>query len=733
MLDNEIDRIGNVAYFQSLKHQKRQGRFKNALTGAIDMEYDKEGLISVQIGIKNREFIFYYDEDFDGNNFYIKDLNILIKKCLDTMQFYYKSHKRYRHLFLASYWSTAELSQIKNFWEDSRVRNVSQSLMNISFNIHPKTFNVTILDIFHFFSDLKTKRKDLDTIAKLYGLEGKISLERFKGKSEEYWKKHMRELLNIDKNLFERYALQDIRITKQLIEKHRNRVFNETGIDIYNQKTNGSIAISFFRQNKMAEGEIFGNRNTKSRRFILKCSHGAVMCALKRGWVKQVYENDFSGFYTRTSVNTKLLPKSEKDIIFTNDLDEILDNAYDGWTEVYFKFPKKFKYPTLPVQEYHPYLKKPSMILFPRCGISFCTVSEIRTALDFGAEIDLLGGYYYNEGTDSWSEFAEEQMKLREEAQKNNDEIGSAIHKNMPNAAVGKLFQHKGGFDIENTKLISKFLKCDLKNVIENNLSISNIDSLINYTTDKTELKLLKKIKKNGTNDNVRIGVAWLPEWWSIILGRARAVLWWVVNKYGTDPVHLSTDSFHDVSPLNGDIETPFGAYKIEEKEISSGKDMFIVRTKLNVHGDNIVHHSLHLPQTKAKEIIINNQNIKYERIGRCTIRDGILNNNNFGKEKVQEMSFQTGWDNKMKIITNYKGEEEFEVWENIEEFFDFVDADRLTKIRDRAMIRHYAGQHRIARDLERNISGDWYEEDRTLEDDERDEDVIREAMRWMR
>jgi hypothetical protein len=706
MLNKEIDEIGFTVYSQELKSLEAKGLLASAITGSIDMEYEGKELLSTQISIEGQERIYYM------NYTDIPQLKALILKQLDDQGVNYKSPKKPIHLFLATYWSSAEFNNINNLWEDADMRHVTPKIMNANFigfkRYYKKrdgsqgsktTLHITLLDIFHFFTDLKMPLdenghrlgKGLVNVAKLYGLNAqKMSLDGIGGLSGKYWIEHMATLKTKHPLKFRQYALQDVTVTEELMKKHRDIMFNETGIDLFRAHTNGGIAMSYFRTFKMHKGQEFGNSNGAARKLALLCGHGGVMVALKHGLVKTVYENDFKQFYTNISANTKKLPRNAEEIYAAGDLAELL-SGYDGWGKVKFHFPDTYKgkklWPTLPVQELFPNSAKISCVLFPKNGISFCTVTEIRTAMLFGAKIEFMEGYYYIDGSGAWSVFAKEQVEYRETAQKKEKLIEAALHKSMPNAAVGKLLQHKRGKSLASIKAVAEYLEVSVKDVYMGNYGIADLEYTKELEKDnKKAMSLLNKILPDHQEHGV--GSSWLPEWWIVILGRARAALWWTVNTYAIDPVHLSTDSFHDVKPLTERLNTPAGIMPIEVKHTHQGEDMFLSRTKLSIHGNKVIHepetitedqergeysssvisHALHADRVTGGKLIVADKTAKYIKNGNMTLFQAMAQGCQFADAYKQEMTFNPGFDYKVKILENG----EYEPWENIAEYFAF-------------------------------------------------------------
>lgn len=232
MLERQLKKLGNGIFRQSIKQHASKGKYKNALLGAIDFEWGGGFLLSIQIQIEGHNYIHYLPEGQKLTS--IDELRKLILE--DMVKAGFTDYKtKTQHLYLASYWSTAELSKVARFWEMSQVINTTNSLMNVTFpgysTVSPEgktktRLTVTILDVYHFFKYAKVKKKGLDSVAKLYGFEGKVTLEGFNGHTELYWKQHMDELLKLYPTKFEEYALQDTILTESLLRKHRDIIYD---------------------------------------------------------------------------------------------------------------------------------------------------------------------------------------------------------------------------------------------------------------------------------------------------------------------------------------------------------------------------------------------------------------------------------------------------------------------------------------------------------------------------
>jgi len=168
MLRNEIETFGKLLFIQSLTSLKtREFRTpEQAIIGAIDFEYYKKRLISVQLSIEGRTKFILIDAKL-SETFDIDNLKGIILDFLDEIGIKYRSQKKPKHLYLASYYSTAELSMLKDFWNKSSVRHVMPKIVNVSFPLlkrkterkgkrHDGLFFCSIIDIYHFFTDMKT-------------------------------------------------------------------------------------------------------------------------------------------------------------------------------------------------------------------------------------------------------------------------------------------------------------------------------------------------------------------------------------------------------------------------------------------------------------------------------------------------------------------------------------------------------------------------------------------------
>lgn len=116
--------------------------------------------------------------------------------------------------------------------------------------------------------------------------------------------------------------------------------------------------------------------------------HGALFQAFRRGFdEKQLWAYyDVNGLYSHIMM-TAPLPFS---IGYTREWEEatmekIRSPAYEGCCKVWFSFPRKRRYPCLPVVS--------NKLYFTLQGVSYCTFAEVKLALEMGARIKLYGGW----------------------------------------------------------------------------------------------------------------------------------------------------------------------------------------------------------------------------------------------------------------------------------------------------------------------------------------------------
>lgn len=455
-----------------------------------------------------------------------------------------------KFLYLISHFSVAEFRHIRD-WEVLKAQKGGRffigkgNVMHLKISLITKqgTIRVKVIDSFAYFM------RGLKVIAKFVGLE-KRSLDNIEGKNHKYWIEHMDELLKRHEDKFWYYARYDSEILVQAFKRWRDYFLETFDYEILNEwnPTIASIASAIFRlqylkdekgipirvapyhwvetggvrkigpkkkpkyrvlEKGRREAEYTGSRDT--RWLALRSYWGGRREAFMRGHVKKdLAILDFKGHYNRCG-QTQPLPMAETKWITTSetsDLQRILDEGWEGFIHFDFTFPNNFEYPCLPVMSSNRNTPPPRL-MFPKSGEHiFTTIFELRVAKQLCPELHVskiheARGFIPTklEVENPLRRFLKKLEGLKNQAQKEKGKNSIEYHasKLMGNSIVGKFAQKVGEWSFEDTLEMYQALGYD-----------------------RDALKTFLGKKRSG---NLKVGSTWCPEWSSLILGRARALL----------------------------------------------------------------------------------------------------------------------------------------------------------------------------------------------------------------
>jgi len=238
-----------------------------------------------------------------------------------------------------------------------------------------------------------------------------------------------------------------------------------------------------------------------------------------RGYLRNIDATywDFKSLYIIAGI---LQPLSNEDTVYKRITLQDVKDGYEGFAEVDFSFPKSELYPCLPVQEnYYPKL------MFPLKGISYCTLAELRQALDQNVNARILRGYGFYP---SDNEINHELKPFLAEILKNKSFLESS----------GK--RGSAEYNLEKARMvgiIGRFAYMKPSHTAE------DISRLLHVSGLKSE-----EFRRYGRKKALRalytrseVGGSWIIEWASLILGKARSLASWAVNR-GERCLSLSTD-----------------------------------------------------------------------------------------------------------------------------------------------------------------------------------------------
>lgn len=520
-------------------------------------------------------------------------------------------------IYLVSHFSQAEISNISNL-EEISIKQLNKSLVasyqaNLPTHLDFETIfkdstkdtrSITfhIIDLYAYFPT------SLEKIGSYINLP-KVSLEGIGGKSEEYWKENMDKLLEFYPEDYKRYALRDAEICYHAYTKLRQFFIEKYNLDILKFKTLPAISSYIFRRDYLKDyvtpvrvieyprkksfkskdkisfsktrgSQVIYDGDLNVRYYSMLCYHGARVESFYRGRlddVKLAYY-DVDSLYPSSAMLQPLPLKDTKWIKLDSNNDDLIQHA-EGFVEVEFRFPDSFMYPCLPVEG-----SKDGILYFPLSGISFCTLSELRVAIQLGLQdYNIRNGYCFIPADYEINHPLKQYMLDLHELKKSSskDTIEYNMYKLLMNSLVGKLIQQD-----------------------DDNITLELVkDKLI--STDVYN-RITRRIKREKS-----VGSLWCPEWACLILGKARSIISQFVAK---GSYFVSTDSV--LLPLGTDISCQaltelrsVGSDLKKEFEVTHG---VIIRNRLyalnpledNPNQRRIARHSVHMKESEFLERI---------------------------------------------------------------------------------------------------------------------------------
>jgi hypothetical protein len=352
------------------------------------------------------------------------------------------------------------------------------------------------------------------------------------------------------------YAINDAVLAQRIYTRMR-AFFLGYGVDIVNTMTIAQTSACMFRQRIP---EVIEQRDSGLRKMALSACWGGRMELLTRGAKENVYEYDATGQHPNSAIALGKLPR-EKDWLHATNLRGWL-SGISGVGQVHFQFPENERYPCLPV--FHK-----DLLLFPLAGVSSCTVSEVRQALDEGASVLLMNGWYYKDGTTVLTEYLKE---LQAERNKATDDAYRNLLKLLCNSIIGKFFQKSMGVDMAKVQAYASEHRIPL----EAAAAVEGVDF---------------------GQGKITVGSCFYPEWYALALGYARASITKVARQHNA--LVISSDSFVTEEHIEPEEFTQDGiAYRPKAHGQYVG-----YRARFYRVGDKLAHHAVH-NRDFSKEIL---------------------------------------------------------------------------------------------------------------------------------
>ena len=574
---------------KDLKHVllplKRGRMLKDFVDVGFDSEFTSEEnsadreLLSLQFSLGKGKSSIYYINKREGIS--SEELLNYTLKFLNE-----QGAEPAKHIYLICHFAIAEVSKINDFYDEYKHKRGFMTRPKVSeFNKAlrwEKNFGEITLHIADLFGHMKTGLEEVGTSLGYEKL--KIDVD---GKNHSYWIKNMKELSEKHRELYEAYALRDAEITVEAFQR-LTETYKPLNLDPHLYTTYTSLAIAAFRRSmktlpcktrtenilikQRAKGDEWREHVAKKtvydddlniRVLAAQSYWGGNNQAFVRGYMKDINASyyDFISLYIIAGI---LQPLSNE---FTNYKKLVLTDVkdgYEGFCDVNFEFPLGTMYPCLPIFE--DYYQK---LMFPLRGESYCTLSELRQALESGVEIKSFRGYGFypseNEIEHDLKSFLAAMLKKKSEY----DETGKRtslereIEKGKMVGIVGRLAYMKPSRTAEDiTRLLHE--------------SAMNMPQFREYGKKKALRELTIRSE---------VGSSWHVEWASLILGKSRSLASWAIRQ-GEKCLSISTDGgfwLGDPHFENTDLSRELAKYHSGIRFEGELDELWIARNRLYI------------------------------------------------------------------------------------------------------------------------------------------------------
>lgn len=523
MLVEKLEELGKAVYRQSFKTYTAKER-KGALIFGLDSEwqtnsYGDNKLLCWTLSLDSEhKKLFPPSQALTWDNLYSESVSMLREAGLKL--------KDYTLFCYGVLMSTAELQWLNILDGESTMKIYGTHQVNARHGATSRR-SMLVFDLSTWFPGIALK-----DIAQTFGL-----------KKLEY------DVTNLSKDAlkdsdFIRYALNDAYLTGEILRQLRDKELKESQIDILLCPTPGSCASADFRNRYVPKvkvkvkvkridkktGEIkecevlrykgIYQRNATLRRAAMLAAKGGRWEAFYRGEKDLVFWYDATSFYPSIVQAIGKLPL-RKHWLSTVDLDEWLAGD-GGFGKVWFRFPADCNKPCLPCYREDGQTVYPSGQ--PDGEVTWASTFEVKLAIEQGAEITLLRGYRYKGGVPWLSKYMQLLVYQRQIA---SDEPTKALAKAKSVAVIGKLFSKHQDYDL------NQVLKRSKETGIPTEVLLNTIGEPIEKKT--------------------QLGSLFFPEWYSVILGAARANISSLAIK--TDALQIATDAVFTESYMGTSFE----------------------------------------------------------------------------------------------------------------------------------------------------------------------------------
>lgn len=381
--------------------------------------------------------------------------------------------KKYKTFYYACYFSLAELQHLPR--HRVKLDQWFAGAYDATYKVDPYR-RMRIVDINQWFPNHQLKQA-LAT----FGLK-KLDYPGINHVTEESLK---------DRN-FIKYALNDADSTGKLFHRTRKKMWTSSGVDILKYRTPAAASLRYFRQAYVKE--TINNPKQRLRSLALYGKHGGAVMNYYRGELDgHFYYYDAFSQYPQAVLALGVLPRA-RDWKVVCDISDIPKNAKGGLFRVLFRYPDGFRYPCLPV-------KTNAGTFYPLAGQSYCTLAELQLAITQGCDVDLYAGWVFCSGTNALTRYMNELLALRKRARKNKNTGQEYLYKMLMNSLLGKFGQQYRRIPITQLERLAEAKQ----------MTLEQVTNYVGY------------VEQHTLDAKVCLGAGYIPEWYALITGKARA------------------------------------------------------------------------------------------------------------------------------------------------------------------------------------------------------------------
>lgn len=496
-------------------------------------------------------------------------------------------------VLLVAFFSIAELQHLPVIEQALEIKSFGSSI-DVVFYSRRYGLLLHVFDLSRFW---QSPRKSLAQVAESYGF-AKMRFDT---------KRVTRKSANSAR--FREYAIHDAVLCYDIAAQLRAG-FEPDDVDPLFEGSAASTAAAAFR---IKLGRTLHPPASRTRLFGLLCCWGGRAEALERGSFKQLFEFDLVSAYPNAAISLGQFPgKGDwRKVKHVRDF----RGAVGGLGRVRFRFPGGATYPCLPV-----WTRK--LQIYPLEGESYCTLDEIRLALEMGADVRVVEAYAYWKGCTELPDFM---RRIVAERSATKDPVRRTALKLLANSLIGKLAQRVTGPDMNDL----------VEHARRKSLTLGQFARLTREECIALGIKL-----------HVRLGSLFFPEWNSLITGRTRAILGAAIAERRA--AYASTDAIWIRAK-----QAPTAILGARWDYVRGGRAV-IARTRLARLGEHVAHHSI-WRKDAGEEVLEHlaeesDEPVSYTVERPLKLRESLNKGERYGKWVKEERTAAGDWDCKREL-----------------------------------------------------------------------------------